>query len=87
MSRFLAALQFLTIISIPWRRDAQETQVGRCAVYFPVVGLIIGLALAGLNWLFRLALPPDIVSALLLVVRTSDFPDDLVELYLHAEFS
>jgi len=67
MSRFLAALHFLTIIAIPWRRDAQETQIGRCAGYFPAVGLAIGLILAGLNWLLGLGLPPAIVNALLLV--------------------
>ena len=68
MSRFLAALQFLTIISIPWRRDAREVQIGKSVGYFPVVGLIIGLILASLSWLFGLALPPGIVNALLLVV-------------------
>ena len=68
MSRFLAALHFLTILAIPWRRDAQETQIGRGAGYFPVVGIIIGLILAGLNWLLSLGLPPAIVNVLLLVI-------------------
>lgn len=67
LSRFLAALEFLTIISIPWRREVQEIQLGRSVGYFPVVGLIIGLILAGLNWLFRLVLPPGVANALLLV--------------------
>ena len=68
LSTFLAALQFLTIISIPWRRDAREVQIRNSVGYFPVVGLIIGLILASLSWLFGLALPPGIVNALLLVV-------------------
>lgn len=68
MTRFLAALQFLTIISIPWRREVQEEQLGRSVGYFPVVGLIIGLILAGLNWLFRLVLPPGVANVLLLVL-------------------
>ncbi len=68
MSRFLAALRFLTIISIPWRHEVQKEQLGRSASYFPVVGLIIGLILAGLNWLFRLVLPPGVANALLLVL-------------------
>jgi len=67
LSRFLAALEFLTIISIPWRREVQEIQLGRSVGYFPVVGLIIGLILVGLNWLFRLVLPPGVANALLLV--------------------
>ena len=68
MSRFLAALQFLTIISIPWRRDAQKAQLGRCVGYFPMVGLIMGFILAGLSWILRFLLPPGVANALLLVV-------------------
>jgi adenosylcobinamide-GDP ribazoletransferase len=62
---FLAALQFLT--SIPVKRDFTPEQVGRATVYFPVVGLIIGLVLAGLNWLLLLILPAAVVNALLIV--------------------
>jgi len=67
LSRFLAALQFLTIIPIPWRRKVQPEELGRSAGYFPLIGLIIGFILAGLNWLFRLILPSAVVNALLLV--------------------
>ena len=67
MNRFLAALQFLTIISIPWRREAKVEEVGRSTGYFPVIGLIIGLILAGLNWLFSLILPSAVANALLIV--------------------
>lgn len=67
MSRFLAALQFLTIIPIPWRRKAQAEEMGRSAGYFPVIGIIIGIILVGLNWLFGLILPPMVANALLLV--------------------
>ena len=67
MNRFLAALQFLTIIRIPWRREVQTEDLGRSAGYFPVVGLIIGLILAGLNWLFGLILPSSVANALLIV--------------------
>lgn len=65
--RFLAALQFLTIIPIPWRREVRPEELGRSAGYFPVVGLIIGLILVGLNWLFSLILPSVVVNALLIV--------------------
>jgi len=65
--KFLAALQFLTVIHLPWQREARPEELGRSATYFPVIGLIIGLILAGLNWLFSLILPPAIVSALLIV--------------------
>ena len=65
--RFLAALQFLTTIPIPWRREVNPEELGRSVGYFPVVGLIIGLILVGLNWLFSLILPSAVVNALLIV--------------------
>lgn len=67
MNRFLAALQFLTIIRLPWRRDVQLEELGRSTGYFPVIGLIIGLILVGLNWLFGLVLPSAVATALLIV--------------------
>jgi len=67
MGRFLAALQFLTIIPIPWRTEAREDELGRSAGYFPLIGLIVGLILSGLVWLFDLLLPTAMANALLLV--------------------
>lgn len=64
---FLAALQFLTSIPIPQKHELSPEQLGRATAYFPVVGLIIGLVLAGLNWLLLLILPPAVVNALLVV--------------------
>lgn len=64
---FLAAIQFLTSIPIPLKRELGPEQLGRATSYFPVVGLIIGLVLAGLNWLLLLILPPAAVNALLIV--------------------
>jgi adenosylcobinamide-GDP ribazoletransferase len=63
---FLAAVRFLTVIRLPWGRQASPQELGRSVVYFPVVGIIIGLILAGLNWLLVLVLPQAVVSALLL---------------------
>jgi len=65
--KFLAAFQFLTSIPIPRRREASPEELGRSTVYFPVVGLIIGLILAGLYWLLGIILPPAVVNALLIV--------------------
>lgn len=62
---FLAALQLLTII--PVRRDVGPEKLGRSIAYFPVVGIIIGLILAGLSWLLCLFLPSIIVNTLLIV--------------------
>ena len=63
----LAAIRFLTSIPLPWGREASLEEVGRSIGYFPVVGIIIGLILAGLNWLLGLLLPSIVVNALLIV--------------------
>jgi len=65
--KFLAALRFLTIIPLPWGREVSPEKLGRSTGYFPVVGIIIGLILVGLNWLFGLFLPSPVVNVLLVV--------------------
>jgi adenosylcobinamide-GDP ribazoletransferase len=67
VGRFLAALQFLTVIPLPGRGKVHTAELARSAGYFPLIGLIIGLILAGLNWLFGLFLPDALADALLLV--------------------
>ena len=66
--KFLAALRFLTIIPLPWWREAGPEELGRSTGYFPVVGVIIGLILVGLNWVFELFLPSPVVHVLLVIV-------------------
>lgn len=63
---FLAVLRFLTIISPSWQREVRQEELGRSAVYFPVVGIIIGLVLAGLNWVLSPFLPRMMANVLLL---------------------
>lgn len=63
--RLLAALQFLTVI--PVKRSFSAEQVGRSTGYFPVVGIVIGVILAALNYLLSLVLPSSVVNALLVV--------------------
>jgi adenosylcobinamide-GDP ribazoletransferase len=64
--KFLSALRFLTIIPVPLWREARPEEVGGSLSYFPVVGFIIGLILAVLNWLLGLILPPAVVNGLLI---------------------
>ncbi len=66
MRSFLASLQFLTSIPVPGRRDFSLETPGRSTGYFPIIGVIIGLILAGLSWLFGLFLPSGVTSALLI---------------------
>lgn len=62
--KFLSALTFLTIVRLP-ARSASPEELGRSLVYFPIVGAIIGLSLAGLKWGLSQALPPAVTSVLL----------------------
>ena len=64
--KFLSALRFLTIIPVPLWREASPNEVGGSLSYFPVVGFIIGLILAVLNWLLSLILAPMVVNGLLI---------------------
>lgn len=64
---FLAALKFLTIIRIPTRREASFQELGNSIVFFPVVGIIIGITLTVLNWLLGMVIPTAVVNALLIV--------------------
>jgi adenosylcobinamide-GDP ribazoletransferase len=68
--RFLAAWRFLTIVPLPFRRENSEAEIGGSLVYFPVVGLVLGLLMAGLVWVFRLGFPNLVVAILLVLVLT-----------------
>ena len=61
---FLAALQFLTVVSV--RRAVTPQGIAFSLVYFPIVGLGIGGLLYGLYRLFDLFLPLALTSALVI---------------------
>ena len=65
---FLAALQFLTIL--PIKRSFTAVQVGRSSASFPLVGLLIGLFLAGLSLILYRILPGSVVNIFLVVGLT-----------------
>jgi adenosylcobinamide-GDP ribazoletransferase len=64
---FWAALQFLTIFPTPIRHKVTAKTSGKSLTYFPLVGLILGAILLGLNYLLILVLPSPIVNALLII--------------------
>jgi adenosylcobinamide-GDP ribazoletransferase len=64
---FLAALQFLTSIPVPLKRELSPEQLGRSTAYFPLIGLIIGGILVALSWLLGFILPASVVNVLLIV--------------------
>jgi adenosylcobinamide-GDP ribazoletransferase len=60
----LAALQFLTLW--PIKRGFTSQEIGHSSAYFPVIGLLLGSILMGLNYLLNFLLPPALVKILLL---------------------
>ena len=65
---FFTALRFLTVIPLPSRLQAGPEKVGRSLGYFPLVGLLLGLLIMGLDRGLELVLPTSVVSGLLVVV-------------------
>lgn len=65
---FFTAWRFLTIVPLPLGSEASAQRVGRSLAYFPVVGLVLGLVLAGLDRGLDSVLPVSVLSGLLLVV-------------------
>lgn len=64
---FFVSLRFLTIIPLPLRREASTAEIGRSIIYFPLVGLFLGLILVGLDQLLDSILPLSLVNALLII--------------------
>lgn len=66
MGALIRALRFLTVIPVPGRESEGPVALGRAAGWFPVVGLMLGSALA-VAALATDALFPPLVAAALLV--------------------
>lgn len=63
MKPFLVALRFLTRFPVSWNNPT-DRQVGQSLLHYPLVGLLMGLCLAGLAWL----LGEGVLAAALIVV-------------------
>jgi adenosylcobinamide-GDP ribazoletransferase len=66
MGSLILALRFLTVIPVPGRESTGPSALGRAAWWFPIVGLMLGSALA-VAALAADALFPPLVAAALLV--------------------
>jgi adenosylcobinamide-GDP ribazoletransferase len=66
MRLYLIAMQFLTIIPLPFDTRCQKEDLGRATACFPLVGLTIGGLLAGLYWLIAPWLNRPLTAALLI---------------------
>ena len=66
MRFFIIALQFLTIIPLPFAVRCEKEDLGRSTALFPLAGLTIGALLVGLNWLISPWLARPLCDALLI---------------------
>jgi len=66
MRLYLIAMQFLTIIPLPFDTRCQKEDLGRATACFPLVGLTVGGLLVGLNWLIDPWLSRPLTAALLI---------------------
>ena len=64
MNGLRLAIGFLTVLPLA---PGSPARMGPARAYFPLVGLALGGILAGLDFVMRQALPPLVVSALLVV--------------------
>ena len=70
MRLYFIALQFLTIIPLPFAVRCEERDLGRSMALFPLVGLTLGGLLAGADFILGQLFPRQ-VSDLLLIVLLS----------------
>lgn len=66
LNQFITAWQFLTIIPISRRIEVTSESLGRSMAVFPLVGLVLGLIVAGLDLVYSRIFTPGVSSALLL---------------------
>ncbi len=68
MRLYLIALQFLTIIPLPFSVRCEERDLGRAMALFPLAGLTIGGILTGADYILALRLPRPLVDLLLVAI-------------------
>jgi adenosylcobinamide-GDP ribazoletransferase len=68
VKRFLAAIRFLTILPVPGTWGAEEGSLAGSVIFFPVVGLLLGVVAAAAAWGLSLVAPPMVAAAVLVVL-------------------
>lgn len=63
---FLAAIRFLTVFPVLQRREFSSEELGRSSAWFPLIGLLLGGILVGLDALLDGHLEEPIVNVLLI---------------------
>jgi cobalamin 5'-phosphate synthase/cobalamin synthase len=67
MRAVLAAFQFLTILPVPGGHTVSDSDWGRATAWYPLVGFLLGIILAGLDWVLLQIWSSGVSTALLLV--------------------
>ena len=67
MISILAAFQFLTIFPTIIKRMFTSQEMGRAVGWFPLVGVMLGFALYGVNYAANLLFPQNVSAALTLI--------------------
>jgi len=68
MRHYIIALQFLTIIPLPFSIRCEERDLGRTLAFFPLVGLSLGALLVGVDYLLAMVLPRGVEDLLLISI-------------------
>jgi len=68
VNAFFAAVQFLTLFPRPWWMQHSTSEVGRSAIFYPVVGLILGLILVLVNFLLLPFASAGLLSVILITL-------------------
>lgn len=71
MRLYLIALQFLTIIPLPFSVRCDDRDLGRSMALFPLVGLTLGGLLVGADFMLGRLLPRGVADLLLIVLMTA----------------
>jgi adenosylcobinamide-GDP ribazoletransferase len=70
MRLYFIALQFLTIIPLPFSVRCEEKDLGRAMSLFPLIGLTLGALLVGADFILSRYLPRQVVDLLLIAILT-----------------
>ena len=65
---FWIAIEFLTVIPLPFKREWKQKEIASSLIFFPVVGLLIGVLLFLVNWGLGEVFPAVVTAALTLIV-------------------
>ncbi len=62
----MIALRFLTVIPVPGERVADDEDLGQSMSFFPLIGFLIGLILAGVRYVLGMGLPGPLADVLVI---------------------